>query len=254
MLRSTWDLVGSKIDAVDGSIGSVHDLLFDDTAFAVRYLHVDTGGWLPGRQVLISPEAVDQAELGEEAVPVDLTKEQVKDSPGIATDKPVSRQHEQALADYYGWVPYWSPTTLPMASWASEMHARKELQAEAAGGEDASFDPHLRSMRALRGYAVSASDGSVGQLDDFILDTEAWLFRYLVVDVGHWLAGRRVLVAPDWMDPIDWEKSKVHLNLTREEIKGSPEFDPRTPVNRRYELRLYDYYGRPAYWQKGDNP
>jgi hypothetical protein len=63
------------------------------------------------------------------------------------------------------------------------------------------------------------------------------------------LPGKKVLVAPTWIESVSWSESKVHVVLSRETIKNSPEFDPTVPVNREYEARLYDYYGRPVYWE-----
>ena len=81
MLRTISGLRGTIIAATDGEIGSVQDLYFDDLRWTVRYLMVDTGAWLPGRQVLISPMAVGGPSWGEGRLPVRLTKQQVENSP-----------------------------------------------------------------------------------------------------------------------------------------------------------------------------
>ena len=99
-------VTGRSVQATDGGIGSVADMLFDDTAWAVRWVVVDTGEWLPGRRVLIPPAAV--AVTGGGAVSVDMTSDQVRKSPGNAADSPVSRQLEQELHAHYGWAPYWA--------------------------------------------------------------------------------------------------------------------------------------------------
>ena len=81
---------------------------FDDKTWAIRYLVVDTGTWLPDRQVLISPIALGQPDWEGQFFPVKLTTEQVRNSPDIDTDKPVSRQQETRLHTYYDWPVYWS--------------------------------------------------------------------------------------------------------------------------------------------------
>jgi len=109
-------------------------------------------------------------------------------------------------------------------------------------------EPNLRSERQVLGYRIQARDGEIGRVDDFVLDDEEWNFRYLVVNTRNWLPGRKVLVAPLWAEKIRWTEHSVFLDLTRQEVRDSPEYDPGAPVNRRYEERLYDFYGRPKYW------
>jgi uncharacterized protein YrrD len=119
----------------------------------------------------------------------------------------------------------------------------QEPEAEVEG------DPHLRSTREVIGYYIEASDGDIGHVEDFIIDVEAWMIRYMVVNTRNWLPGKNVLVAPEWITAMSWGESKVMVDLTRDSIKSSPEFDPSAPVNRVYEEQLYDFYGRPKYWQ-----
>ena len=110
MLRSMSDLENYAIGATDGSIGHVEDFYFDDQGWVIRYLVVKTGAWLAGRKVLISPIAVGEPNWTERVLPVAITKAQVKNSPDIDTDKPVSRQHEQDYTAYYGYPGYWGST------------------------------------------------------------------------------------------------------------------------------------------------
>jgi sporulation protein YlmC with PRC-barrel domain len=236
MLRSIKSLYGYTIQARDGDIGKVQEFYFDDQAWTIRYLVVDTGGWLLGRRVLLSTVAAGQPEWEKRAFPAVLTKEQVEHSPSISADKPVSRQMEEDLHTYYGWTPYWSGAGIAMAEAAAEREKRE------AG------DPHLRSTQKVTGYHIQATDGEIGHVEDFVVDDETWVIRYMVVNTRNWLPGKSVLVAPTWVDRISWAGGLVYLDLDRETIKNSPEFDPSAPVNRAYELRLYDYYGRPKYW------
>ncbi|MEO8053096.1 MAG: PRC-barrel domain-containing protein, partial [Acidobacteriota bacterium] len=107
MLRKAKDLSGYKLAASDGEIGKVKEFYFDDQSWTVRYLVADTGGWLSGRQVLISPYALDPANEGRNVIPVDLTKHQIEKSPSLDSNKPVSRQYELEYYPYYGWPGYW---------------------------------------------------------------------------------------------------------------------------------------------------
>jgi len=245
MLRSLRKILGYEIRASDGAIGSAHDLYFDDGKWTVRYLVVDTGGWPSGRKVLISPREVGRADWTLRLLTVSLTREKVKRSPGVRSDLPVSRQEEEAIGAYYGWTPYWGGMYGTISGGPVVVAGAKAATQTA---EEVSGDPCLRSMREVTGYHILASDGQIGHVEDLIADTDDWIVRYLVIDTRNWLPGRKVLVAPDWVTSVDWQASLVRLDLSRVQVKRSPEFDPSTPVNREYEARLYDYYGRPGYW------
>jgi hypothetical protein len=108
MLRSMKDLDGFTIGATDGDIGQVATCYFDDASFTVRHLVVDTGGWLSGRKVLISPRALRDIDWAAKRINAALTKSQVMQSPDIDTDQPVSRQQEIEYDRYYGYPNYWS--------------------------------------------------------------------------------------------------------------------------------------------------
>ena len=251
MLRNTTQLQGFAIRATDGELGTVDELYFDDETWAIRYLTVETGGWLGGRQVLISPISVIRAEWQAKRVDVALTKKQVENSPNIATDEPVSRQHEFAYFGYYGYECYWGGPYL----WGSSYYpggyptprtASTEALADRIDSE--SGDSHLRSTKAVTGYHIEASDGEIGHVDGFIVDDEDWAIRYIEVATKNWWPGKKVLVSPAWIERVSWEDSKVYAGLTREAIKNAPEFVDLTPITREYEHRLYSHYGQPPYW------
>jgi hypothetical protein len=251
MLRSLKELRGYTIHATDGNIGKAHDLYFDDEHWVLRYLVVDTGGWLSGRRVLISPVALGQPDWQAHWFPVLLTKTQVEHSPDIDTDRPVSRQQEHALHSYYRWPIYWAHSPLvsagtPLVMPPETLHPEKSE--EEASGEEDQGDVHLRSIREVIGYNIHARDGEIGHVEDFIADDDTWVIRYLVVDTRKVLPGKKVLVSPQWIERVSWRASEVYMDLAQESIRNHPEYDPSEPVNRAYEERLYDYYGRPKYW------
>jgi hypothetical protein len=251
MLRSIKEVIGYRILASDGDIGHVHDFFFDDEIWAIRYIVVDTGTLLPGRKILLVPSAVEQPEWIAHTLPVKLNKEQVKNSPEIDTDKPVSRQAEIELHKYYNWVPYWGVPpqgVVPPAPPKEEEEVREENKKKRVL-EGERVDPHLRSLKEVTGYHIQAPDGEIGHVEEFIANDSNWFICYMVVDTRNWLPGRKVLISPDWIERVSWANSKVYVDLPRELIKNGPEYDPAEPVNRQYEERLYDYYGRPKYWE-----
>jgi len=250
MQYSVKDLKGNAIGATDGDIGKLDDFYFDDEFWTIRYLVAETGNWLLNRKVLVSPFAIGKADLARERLNVMLTKKQVEESPSIDTDKPVSRQHEAYYHDYYGYPYYWNgpylwgPTFYPQIQGA----VQKRIEERRAKREKAG-DLHLRSVNKVTGYHIEATDGAIGHVEDFIIDVETWEIRYLVVDTQNWWPGRKVLVAPRWIDHVRWNDSKVYVNLSRKAIKNAPEYHPDT-LNREYEEALYDHYKRPKYWNR----
>jgi hypothetical protein len=253
MLRSANEILGYRLEAIDAELGRVKDLYFDDRAWTVRYVVVDTGTWLPKRKVLIAPQALGEPDWAGQSIPVSLRKQQIEEGPGIESDKPVSRQHEEKLVGYYNWPMYWAPVGVPATGMIpprviprQQPSARGEPAAEPRG------DPSLRSVKEVLGYHIDALDGEIGHVDDFIAETDDWALRYMVIDTRNWLPGRKVLISPAWIDRISWPKRQVRVCHNRQAVKNAPAFDPKTPVNREYEVRLYDYYGVPKYWERGN--
>lgn len=254
MLQSAENLQGLTLHASDGEIGTVKELYFDDHAWVVRYLVVDTGSWLSGRQVLISPHAVEAVSKKDQRIDVRLTKQQVENSPGIDTHKPLSRQQEEDYYTYYGYPYYWSGPYLWGGAAYPGLLAPDIPQASAAEREidairerQSSADCNLRSSKEVTGYYVEASDGDIGHVEDFVVDDQSWAIRYVVVDTRNWLPGKKVVISPAWLQSISWNDSKIHVDVSREAIKNAPEYDE-SALNREYESRLYHHYGREGYW------
>lgn len=254
MLRNLEDLESYKISGIDGAIGEVHDFYFDDESWAIRYLTVATGGtWQIGREVLISPIAFRDVDFASKQFHLALTREKIRNSPSVDLHKPVSRQYEQEYFQYYNWPYYWGyggiwgtgelPVVLAAQTWQPPQH------------RESGSDPHLRSAREVRGYHIKATDDEIGHVSDFVVDDRTWSIRYLVVSTGNWWIGKKVLLAPGWIDTISWPESLVRVKLPREVIRTSPPWDPRVPVDREYETLLYSHYGWPSYWLgRGDPP
>ena len=269
MLHRTKDLEDYTINAIDGIIGHVKDFYFDDEAWVVRYLVVETGKWLSSRRVLISPIAINQPNWSDKSFPVAITQEQVRNSPNIDSDKPVSRQHEIRYIAYYGYPPYWGGSgpwgggAYPGMMLANSTHGRSEveqhLRAQGANEQIVTEaeklrrqheDPHLRSCNAVIQYHVHASDGDIGHVDGFLLDDQSWTIRYLIVNTSNWWVGHQVLIAPQWIASVSWEDRKVSVSLTRDAVKGCPPYAPESRIGRDEEARIYDHYGRPGYWAR----
>ncbi len=248
MLRSAKEIIGYELAATDGTFGRCKDFLFDDRQWGIRYMVADTGTWLPGRRVLISPISLEEPDWDARRLKVALTREQIENSPSLSEDEPVSKQFEIDYYGYYEWPFYWVGPGV-WGPYALPRDLRHEIEGSEEPGSGRAEDPHLRSTREVTGYRVAAADREIGHIDDLIVSDEEWIVRYIVVDTRNWLPGRRVLVDPGWFTGIEWPQGKAHTDLTADEIENSPEFDPSAPINREYERKLYDYYGRPVYWE-----
>jgi len=223
MLQNTKEIYGHKLSASDGEIGHVKDFYFDDKSWVVRYVVADTGAWLSGRQVLLSPHAFGRWDREGKVLPVNLTRKQIEHSPSIEMHKPVSRQYEIEYYQYYGWPAYWNGGALwGMGGYPIIMAPSKD-EMEAHLKPHHRDDKHLRSTKEVTGYAIHATDGEIGSVNGFVVDDKSWAIRDLVVATGHWYAGKEVLIAPGRIERISYEESKVFVTLTKADIQQTAE-------------------------------
>lgn len=247
MLTNSKTLTKYRLNGLDGEVGSIEEFFFDDKFWTVRYLVANAGSWFNRKQVLISPYFLVLVDHKLEFINVNLTRDEIKNSPPVESDKPVSRQFEDVYYDYYGAPAYYGGPFVwgPLSSITHDRDAWKTMKA----GEK-SWDSNLRSSKDVKGHNIHASDGDIGHVDDFIIDDESWSIRYMVIDTKNWLPGKKVLISPQWIDRISWEESKVFVDLTREAIRNAPEYDGDMIITREYERKLYDYYKRQGYWME----
>lgn len=225
-LQNVEHIYGKAIGATDGEIGSVDDFLFDDETWELRYVVANTGSWLFGKQVLLSPHAFIRREFGAADVEsgvlhVNLTRKQVEESPSIDEHQPVSRQYEEEYHRYYGWPTYWGGggmggmgafpvVTPPPVAEVTEIEER---------------DNHLRSMKEVTGYHVQATDEEVGSVTGFMVGIDEWKIRYIMVECGHWYARKTIFILPEHIIEISYVDSTILLNLSQADIKRTDDFD-----------------------------
>jgi hypothetical protein len=248
-----WDasaINGYAIEASDGRLGTVSDLLFDDVGWVVRWLVVDTGNWLPGRKVLLPLSALGRPDRALRHFPVKLTMQHVKDSPDVDTDQPVSRQIEAHVYDYFGWDPYWGGSFLPMRDamatrFVAPLYEPGSTSPDLAraDAQPNEGDPHLRSIATIIGCHIHASDGEIGHVEEFLVDDAGWNIRYIKVDTRNWWPGERVLISPYSVREIDWAGRLIQVDVNRQKIKDSPPYHPSITVDGAYEEKFLTYYG-----------
>ena len=234
-------LIGYAIVAIDGEIGRVADLYFDDDTWAIRYLIIDTGEWLFSCKVLISPQAIHTTDWDNRIFHIDLFKEQIKNSPDIDTEKPVSRQEEIKLQEHYQWSGYLD-NGLYTGNAPVSVYEVLSRNADYSDKNKSVGDPHLRSTNMVIGYSVKAIDGSIGDINNLMLNDITWQIDYMVVDTGLWWPGKRVLISPKWIKEISWKNSTVTIIHSIEAVKSSPAYIPGQPLSDEYLLKLHDHF------------
>jgi uncharacterized protein YrrD len=274
MLLAISTLKGFSVEAKDGALGTVSDFLFDDTTWKLRWLVIDTGKWLTGRKVLVHPSVIGDADHGSCTIMVGLTKAQVEDSPAIGQDQPVSRQMQNDLYSYYGWDPYWGGGIYGAGMYGAGVYGgalsgggvgglAPPLSTRSSSGEGGAGganygegdrnegDPHLRSTAEVTGYHVHATDGDIGHVEDFLVDSASWGIRYLIVDTSNWWFGQHVLMSPYAVKEVDWSDHHIRLDLSRDKVKSSPSWNPADEIDGEFESRLHSHYNWPGYGGSG---
>jgi hypothetical protein len=219
MLHNIKELYGDKLAATDGEIGHLKDFYFDDQSWAIRYAVADTGTWLSSRLVLLSPNSFGRWNRDKNFLPINLTRKRIENSPSIDSHRPVSRQYEEGYYAYYGWPTYWgsgqswgaggSPVATPPSTPENRDHR----------GHNQRDDVHLRSTIAVRGYEIQASDGTIGTVAGFMVDDKTWGIGEVIVETGHWYAGKEILISTTQVQRISYEDSKVFVHLSKAEIE-----------------------------------
>lgn len=251
MLFRFGSLTGLPIEATNGEVGEIKDAFFDDHLWAMRYLVVDAGSWLRGRKALISPVALKKIDWQRNLVQVGLTQQQVKESPDIDTDKPVSRQQEADLLDHYGYPYYWTgPALGGTAGYPSNPPGPLPPATHLPGRQGATpTDAHLRSTKEVTGYRLQTSNDSMVHVEDFLFDTVTWAIRYLVVDIRNWLPDKHVVIPQQWITSVAWNDRVVNVDVTRRILQAAPDYESSIEFSSTHETDLFRHYHREGYSQ-----
>jgi uncharacterized protein YrrD len=243
-LLNARQVEGIEVRARDGAVGRVDDLLFDDATWTVRYVVVDTGEWLAGRRVLLTPHSLRRHAADSHGVSVDLTVEQIRTSPNAPTDQ-VTREHEARLHEHYRWPVYWAPAHTPFAADAIPPPAAFERPAPRVPPAEVGRDPHLRSARQVRGFRLAATDGTIGTAEDFLLEPRSWRIAFLIVDTNGWLPGGKVMLEPHTIERVSWTEAKIFVNEERAVVKTHPPYSPEHALDPEYLHGLQRHYQHP---------
>lgn len=251
VLRALRRLEQSKVTASDGELGLVVGFLVERDHYVVRYLVVETGGFVGGSKLLVSPISLHKNRTTHRGLHVATTISKVQDAPRFDLDQPISRRMELEFHRYYGYAQYWGQS----GTWGESPQPGALARArnhDSAVVADTTGSSEVRLLKAteLRQYQVAGSDDVLGRVEDFVVDDETWEIRYFVVATDPWFGGQ-VLIAPEWARRTSPERRTIYFGLTRQAVQDSPEWNPTRPITREDEARLYAHYERPGYWALG---
>lgn len=221
MLHSIKNLKKCEIVATEGEVGKIRDAYFDDAEWAVRHLVVDTGNWLKRHEVLLSPLMVSNADWEHGRISVRASRGTIENSPPTSTHLPISQRAEASMASHYG-IPYYRSDAGGKQNFSDDQARTFEADVAAASPED----QHLRSCNEVAGYSIAARDDSLGHVVDFLFNDEDWSIQYLVVDPVDLWPGKHVVLPVDRIERIFWTEHNVVVDMTADEVKNSPEYDP----------------------------
>lgn len=247
MLRSCKSLEGYSLHAIDGEIGHLKTLHFNDEDWSIKYLVVDLGGLWNEKKVLLLPSASYEFSWIEQNISVKLTREQIKSALPYNADLPVSDQHE--LINHSNFkslylVEPWSGSFLPL--WFPDLKAGQALKnlVQEIGDKD------LRCVKMIAGYKCVLKDKELGKVEDFILDCNGWKLREIVIETNHLFSSSKKIIPVSKIKVFDTDNEKIELDLSSTELEDYPDYKEHDAVNREYVVKFYDYYGRLKYSDK----
>ena len=226
MLFNIHSLLGLSLSATDGEAGKIEEIYFDDRSWEIRYLVVKTGHWLSGRKVLISPLAFDRSPWDGRTFPVNLTKNQILNSPEMDTNRPLSVQDTRSLNEYYRWQQFIDN------GFYAPMHCDQPDLTEKPSIHCPSADNfHLRSTRETRGFRIHAKDGEIGFVSGFIVENESWEIVYLLVVAKSIFGDQKILISVQDIRKIKWTESKIYLDISVKAVEQCRTFDGSRIIN-----------------------
>lgn len=222
-LLTTTDLTGTKLVALDGEIGYCRDFLFDDNIWVIRYAIANTGAWLPGRLVLLSPYAFGALDQQEKTMQIKLQKGQIQDSPSLDPNKLVTRQDEADFFRHYGWPAYWAGDNM----WGASRFPIIGPVALEEQEEPRLFyhrdDKHLQKVQDVVGFPVQTEAGEIGRVTGFTVARPSWAIREVIVQTGLKYANKVIRIATDRVHWISYNDAKVHVSLTKVDVQSLSE-------------------------------
>jgi uncharacterized protein YrrD len=259
MYISTEKVRNVAVSATDGLLGKVDQFFFDSGSWAIRYIVVEMGPLLSTQKKLLSPRAIQS--IGPEELRVNISKDQLRRSPDVDADQPVSRQKELEIHKHFGWSFYWDNPDYA-TTFGTSLYPGMNIYPDAPRDTDRNDEKNrqdlarecepekrcLRSTKKVTGYTVVAQDQEIGSVKEFLFDDEHWVLRYIIAETGPLLASKKHILSSQWSQKIEWRTNRIYFDIDPTIIKHGPPYDTGILISRTYEKELYDYYHKPYYW------
>jgi hypothetical protein len=226
--------------------------LFDDHQWGGRWLVADTGDWLPGRKVLLSPISFEDPDPEEKRIPVRMTKQDIQDSPPLEEDAPVSLQYEKTFYDQFYWPYYWMGGGLwanqTMPAYLDPKWNQEEIDTTLESDPEHG-DHVLRSADELKHYRATSSrtldSDALGTVTDLVVDTGTWSIPYLILQNRRLMPSKKILVPQDRVAGTDWAEHAVHLDLEENVFSLAPGMEETEVISQEMEDRTRAFFDRP---------
>jgi len=245
MLIKTNNLKAFTAKSKNNIEGTILDMYFDDLFWNIQYIVVETGRFLPDKVIIISHNLLGKPDYNSQLLPINTSFDAKSDGKNTQFLRSVSEIKTINASKILEWP--LKQTNLK----ALNTEEMKNLVTNMVSDEDKvtpMANPHLRSWNEVLGYNIQAKNGEIGHVDDFIAESDNWKIRYMIIDTHNWLpGGKYVLISPAWIEKIQWNNNLVYVDLDKDMIKNSPEYDPNKPIDDAFELKLFKYYGRQYY-------
>lgn len=226
MTTSLETLRGYHLKATDGVFGRIRDILFEEGPWTGRWIVADTGDWLFGRKVLLSPVSFFTPVEDEKTVPLRLSRKEIEAAPSLDEDAPISRTYEKTFYDHYMWPYYWmgegmwGNVTHPAYLFPTKNQVSEKLDTRTPEEKQ---DPPLRSGHELTKYRLMSGEDVLGYVEDVLLDPETWEVKYFQCDTRKWFHGKTLHVSPEKVTDVDWHHHRLSVDFTQEELLKASE-------------------------------
>lgn len=270
MLRSIKDLIGYPVLAQDGKAGKVHDVLFGDRHWRMRFLDVETrtgfhlnlrylseedAGETLATRFLLTPDQLMEPKVGidRRSITTLLGRNEIRNCPSFVQKKSAEEQYDYEFRRFFRHGIYDDRPMVMMPTSAvgynpptsAYEHSDEELQEHLKRMEKIGAE-HMHSARSVMGYRVRGSHGELGVVGDLILNAETWSIGYIVLDTKHGIPSRKYLISMAEVEGLDWSTSSMKIRLSKEDLIKERRFWPYDPVNHDEQEHDYDYYGKPC--------
>jgi hypothetical protein len=243
MLLKTAKLTEYRIELSSEIRGSIFEMYFDDLFWNIQYLLMTSENMEKDKIAIISHLALGKPDDKSKTIPI-VGKQGRNEGKEKSTVLKTKEEAESIDPIQIIELPEEYSTII-----SRNKKATKDLIITILKDKNAIYLPstnHLRSHNEVLGYNIQAKDGDlIGHVDNFILEGNTWKLRYLIVDTRNWLTGgKKILLSPAWIEKINWSSNLVAIDLSKSSIIESPSYDPNKPLDNRFEMKLYKYYGR----------